>query len=494
MDFSRIGIKIKTYWLEMEKTDKFIIFVLIFSFLIRIAFLFYSPLRGWDETVYLNLGHDLSQNPLFYSLKNSGWNDFIPSTDIIYGWPNIGFRAPLLPYIISIFYALNLNLLIQIIIPFFSTLSIFLVYLFGKKLFDKKVGLYSAILFALIPIHVFYSGKIWTDPLVVFFILLTFISFWEGYEKENKKHKVLFGLFLALSLLARYTTLWIAPIFLFYFLVRDKSLKFLKDKYLWYAIGIFFLTLVPWFLYGFKFYGNILGAFIHGFKAAGYWGGAQSWNFFFVNSWKIFSIIGVLFIISLFYILFKKAFLKREIYLFLIWIIFFSAMVLAMPHKEERFILPIIPAICIISGFFINKIRKYKNIIFGLICIVLLTTLCGMFKVEYENAYSGVNLCFSDGNKFLANNSVDKTSLVITNQLPIVHYYTQKEVRLYPVPWNLYLFRNMINSNYKDRKVYIFFANYDMKDSKIKKDLNDNFDKVFECGRGWDNSAIYEYK
>jgi len=494
MDFSQIIRKIKLYWLSMEKTDKVIILVLVFSFLIRIAFLFYSPLRGWDETVYLNLGHDLSANPLFYSLKNSGWNDFIPSTDIIYGWPNVGFRAPLLPYILSVFYSLKLNFLIPIIIPFLGTLSVFLVYILGKKLFDKKVGLYSAILFALIPIHVFYSGKIWTDPLVVFFILLTFISFWEGYEKENKKHKVLFGLFLALSLLARYTTLWITPIFLFYFLIRDKSLKFLKDKYLWYAIGIFFLTLVPWFIYGFKYYGNILGAFIHGFKAAGYWGGVQSWNFFFVNSWQIFSIIGIVSVFSLLFIFIKKEFIKREIYLLLIWIIFFSIMVMYMPHKEERFIMPIIPAICIISGFFISKLKKYKNIIFGLICIVLLTSLWGMFKVEYENAYSGVNLCFSDGNKFLANNSINKSSLVITNQLPIVHYYTQKEVHLYPDLWDFDVFRNIIDSNYKDRKVYIFFANYDMTDKKIKNDLDNNFKKVFECSKGWGNSTIYEYK
>ena len=494
MDFSQIIRKIKLYWLGMEKTDKLIILVLVLSFLIRIAFLFYSPLRGWDETVYLNLGHDLSTNPLFYSLKNSGWNDFIPSTDIIYGWPNVGFRAPLLPYILSVFYSLNLNFLIPIIIPFLGTLSVFLVYILGKKLFDKKVGLYSAILFALIPIHIFYSGKIWTDPLVVFFILLTFISFWEGYEKENKKHKILFGLFLALSLLARYTTLWITPIFLFYFFIRDKSLKFLKDKYLWYAIGIFFLTLVPWFLYGLKYYGNILGAFIHGFKAAGYWGGVQSWNFFFVNSWQIFSIIGIVSIFSLLFIVLKKEFAKREIYLLLIWVIFFSIMVMYMPHKEERFIMPIIPAICIISGFFINRIKRYKNIILGLICIVLITSLWGTFKIEYENSYSGVNLCFSDGNKFLANDSIDKNSLVVTNQLPIVHYYTKKEVHLYPDSWNLDIFRNIFDLNYKDRKVYIFFANYDMTDKKIKEDLDNNFKKVFECSRGWGNSAIYENK
>jgi 4-amino-4-deoxy-L-arabinose transferase-like glycosyltransferase len=494
MDISKISRKIKTYWLEMEKTDKLIILVLIFSFLIRIIFLFYSPFRGWDETVYLNLGRDLSKNPFIYSLFNKGWNDFIPSTDIIYGWPNIGFRAPLLPYILSIFYALKLNFLTQIITPIFATLSVFLVYILGKKLFDKKIGLYSAILFALVPIHVLSSGKIWTDILVVFFILLTFISFWQGYEKNNKKHKVLFGLFLALSLMARYTTLWITPVFLFYFFIRDKSLKFLKDKYLWYAIGVFFLVLIPWFIYGFKYYGNILGGFIHGFKASSYWGGVQSWSFFFENSWAIFSITGILFVISLLYILFKKEFLKREIYLLLIWVIFYSAIVITMPHKEARFIMPIVPVICLLSGFFINKIKKYKDIIFGLICIALIASLLILFKIEYQNSKAGVNICFSDGNKFLADNSIDKNSLIVTNQLPIVHYYTQKEVHLYPDPWNLSILKNIIDLNHSSKAVYMFFANYDMTDNTIKKDLDNNFEKVFECSKGWGYSAIYKYK
>src|SRR3989344_2511969 len=154
MDISQISKRIKIYWLEMDKTDRSIILVLIFAFLARIAFLFYSPIRGWDETVYLNLGYDLSKNPFFYSLFNSGWNDFIPSADVVYGWPNIGFRAPLLPYIFSIFYALNLDFLVQLTVPFFATLSIFLVYIFGKKLFNQKIGFYSAVLFALTPMHI----------------------------------------------------------------------------------------------------------------------------------------------------------------------------------------------------------------------------------------------------------------------------------------------------------------------------------------------------
>jgi len=171
MDISKISSKIKMHWGEMQKTDKLIILVLIFAFLVRISFLFYPFIRGWDETVYLNLGHDLSRNPFHYSLSSSGWNDFIPSTDAVYSFPNIGFRAPLLPYLLSIFYAFKLKFLIPIFIPLLGTLSVFLVYILGKKMFNKKVGLYSAILLALLPIHLLYSGEILTDAFVVFFLL-----------------------------------------------------------------------------------------------------------------------------------------------------------------------------------------------------------------------------------------------------------------------------------------------------------------------------------
>lgn len=375
MFISKIINFIRKSWSNLEKEDKFIIVVLLFSFLIRIVHLFYLPVRGWDETVYLNLGHDLSSNPLFYSLQNSNWSDFIPSTDLFYSWPNIGFRPPILPYILSIFYSINISLVIPLIIPLFATASVLLVYVLGKNLFNKKVGLYSAILFSLVPIHIYCSERIWTDALVLFFVLLTIISFWKGYEQNSKKHKILFGLFLAISILTRYTAMWMIPIFFLYFLLKNKSFKFLKDKYLWYAIGIFVLVLIPWFIYGIMYYNNPLGGFIHGFKASTYYGGVQAWSYFIVNSWRIFSIVGILFICSLFFVIFKKEFLKREVYFLLILAVFPSIMAMIMPHKEDRYILLSLPAICLVSGFFINNIKKYKNIIFAIICIILLVSL-----------------------------------------------------------------------------------------------------------------------
>ena len=486
--------KIKEYWFKFDKTDKYLLLFLLFSFLIRIVFLTYSPIKGWDETVYLNLGTELAQNPFFYSLQNSGWNDFIPTPESLYAPPNIGFRAPILPYILSIFYFLNLDEVIPFLMPFISTLSILLVYILGKEMFNKNIGFYGAVFFSLTPISILTSEKVWTDPLVVFFLLLTFISFWIGYEKNNNKFKILFGLFLALSLLSRYTTLWIIPIFPIYFLIRDKNLKFVSNKYIWQSILLFFVTLIPWFIYGYIFYQNIFGGFIHGFKASLYWGGIQPWTYFIDNSWFIFSIIGWLFLFSLFYIFYKKEFKKRGIYLLLIWILFFGLIVTAMPHKEERFILPIVPPICLISAFLIDK-QKYKKIILAIVIVLLIKSFFDLYQLGIKESKNTPNRCFYAGNMFMAENIPIENSLIVTNKDPIVHYYTKIDTIVYPLFWNLKSFRSFLDRKYNNKSIYFYFSNYDMEmPGLIKNDLDNNFEKIYECNIEIGYSAVYKYK
>lgn len=479
----------------MKKEIKILIALFIIAFIIRGIFVFATPLKIWDETVYANLGYDLSRNILDYSVANNGWSDFIPSGgDSFYAWPKMGFRAPLLPYLLSPLYFFHLNFLVPFFVAIIGALSVCLVYLLGKNLFNKKVALYSAVLFLLIPLHVVYSAKILTGVLFTFFVLLTFLSFWKGYEKNNKKHKVLFGVFLALALLSRYTALWIMPIFLLYFLVRDKSLKFLKDKYLWYSVLAFFGILIPWFIYGIFEYNNPIGAFIHGFKASAYWGGLQSWYYFF-QYWPImFSIIGFVFVIALVYILYEKEFLKKEICLLLIWFAFFLGMAIYMPHKEDRFILAIVPTIALISGYFIDKIRKYKKLILIGIIILSLVHLGIDFEYKFKNSHTDTNKCFLEGNKFLQN---QENALIVTDESTIVYYYTKLETHFYPNPWSFESLSNMIKNYYSEKNSFIFFTDFDMplndKDHiKIKEDLDKNLEKVFECSKENGYSAVYK--
>lgn len=480
---------------KLSKENWILLTIMIFGFLIRLAFT--SNVPWWDESVYLNLGYDLSSNPLDYSVYNHGWSDFIPSGgDENYAWPKMGFRPPLLPYILAIFYVLKLSFIIKLLLPLMGTLTIFLVYLLGKEMFNKKVGIISAAIICLVPIHVMFSGIVLNDVFVTFFITLSFLFFWKGFEKGNEKYKILFGITLGLGLLTRYTMLWIIPIFPVYLWIRNKSLSFLKDKYLWYAIIGFFVVLIPWFIYGYFEYGNILGGFLHGFKGTAYWGGIQSWFFFFEHWLYMFSISGILFVLSLIWIFYTKDYKKREIYILLIWSLFYLMMLIIMPHKEERFVIPIIPAISLLLGLFISQFKKYQKLILFGIVFILFFSLILQFYHAYKSSYTETNSCFLEGNKFLKN--IEKDALIVTDESPIIYYYTKKETRFYPNPWSSQSLRNVVESYYEGREVYIFFTDYDMplnneKNIQIKEDLDANFKKAFECYKNEAFSIIYIY-
>src|SRR3989344_6004346 len=373
----------------MDLHKKLLILIIVFTFLVRILFVFYSPLRGWDETVYLNLGRQLSEQPLNYSLQNSGWNDFIPADDPVYAWPNIGFRGA----------------------PFFL------------------------------------------PPLFFFFFFFFFF-------------------------------------FLFYLLLKEKSFKFLKDKYLWYGAGVFLLTLLPWLLYGFVYYDNPLGAFVHGFQASAYWGGVQPWTFFLQSAWLNFSVIASLFLLALFYVSFKKRWLRREIILLLAWVIFFFLVVSFMPHKENRFILPIVPAVCLLVGFLLSELKRFGNLILGFVGAILLISVAGVAAIYENKANDQATTCFWEANKFLANQ--EHNSLILTNQSPISYYYTRKENKLYPDPWKFDSLREELDKNYIGREGYFLYSNYDMpQESKIQDDLDDNLTKAFKCTKDRGYAAVY---
>jgi len=476
----------------MDKKNKVLLFVLISAFIFRIIIAYTSPILWWDEAVYANLGHDLTKNPLDYSFENNGWSDFVPDGQ----WPKAGFRPPLLPLILAIFYFLKINSLIFLIIPLIGTLSVFFTYLLGKKLFGERVGLYSAIFLALSPLHVIHSSKILTGVLSTFLGLLTFFIFWKGYEEKNNKFKVLFGLFFALAVLTRYNMIWFLPIFLLYFIVRNKSFKFLFDKYLWYSILAFFIVLTPWMIYGFLEYNNFLGPFIHASNAASFWGGVSPGNFLFYEGWDIFSISGIIFILALLYITYKKEFKRKEIYFLLIWIAIFLWLFMFMSHKEDRHLLPIFPPLMIICGFFVKKIKKFRKPILILLIIFMLIILSKGIYLDYKKAHTGTIACFLEANNFLK--SVEKNSAIITDESPSVYYYTKKETYFYPNPWSLDKLAIIKNNHFQGKNIYIFFTDYDMplhdkEHIKIKKDLDDNFEKVFTCDKNWGLSAIYKY-
>jgi len=479
----------------MRKEYQSLIFLFLFTFIIRIVFSFLIQVRYWDETVYLSLARDLSSNFFSYSLNGAFWSDFIPFGNFPYSWPNIGFRAPILPYTLALFYKLNLSFLIDYFIPFISSISCILIYFLGKKMFNSKTGLYAGILFSLIPINILWGFRISTGVYGVFFLLLAFIFFWKGFEEGDNLSKVLFGVFLALALLARYTTLWVVPVFLGYFLIRDRNLKILKDKYLWFSILAFFIVLLPWFIYGIKFYSNPLGAFIHGTLGASFWGGVQSPLFYLTSFWSIFSIIGVIFVFSLIYFFKKKLISDKRIYLLLIWFFIFLISASLVPHKEERFLLILIPPVCLLSGFFLSKLnidslaeKKKKSFLrFSLFFLIFLIVIPHWFVIIYKEENKGTLDCFSEGLDYIKN--LEGNPLIYSDETPIIYAYTGKETRYYPSFWD---FKNLS----EEREIYVIYTDYDRplyleENVLFRETLAENLELVFSCDKDWGITELY---
>ena len=171
-------------------------------------------------------------------------------------------------------------------------------------------------------------------------------------------------------------------------------------------------------------------------------------------------------------------------------------MAIYMPHKEERFILAVVPAICLLSGLFISQFMKYQKLILGGVIFILIFSLSLHFFINYKDSHTGTNSCFLEGNKFLKN--LEKDALIVTDESPIVYYYTKKETHFYPNPWSLQSLSSLAEDSYKGRNVYIFFTDYDMplndeENIQIKNDLDINFKKAFECYKNEGFSIIYRY-
>ncbi len=470
----------------MKKETRNLILLFLFAFILRILFLIFIKVRCWDETVYLSLARDLSSNFFNYSLNGAYWSDYIPFGNFPYSWPNIGFRAPFLSYTLSLFYKMGISNLVKLFIPLVSAFSSVLVYFLGKKIFNAKTGWYSAILFSIIPINLLWGARVSTGVYGLFFLLLSFLFFWKGFEEGDNKSKIFFGIFLALSLLSRYTMMWIFPVFLIYFLVRDKNLKILKDKYLWFAILAFFIILIPWFIYGINYYSNPLGAFIHGVMGSGFWGGAQS-LFFYIKPLTIFSGVGLIFVFSLFYFCKEKKFYNKRIYLLLIWFFFFFIVASLVSHKEGRFLLPIIAPLCLLSGYFLEQVKLKNKFLILIFAGVFLISFIPTFTDFYQEEITGTSYCFSEGLDYIS--SLEGNSVVYTDESPIVYSYTEKETRFYPNPWNLSKLEFGKNN-------YILYTDYDKplyleENVLFREDLRNNLEMVFSCDEDWGITEVY---
>ena len=233
---------------------KQLLLVLTVGFLLRaglLAFFWNQPLVIVDENHYNNIAINLYNHDEF-SLE--------------FGQPT-AIRPPLYPaFLRAVYYitdGVHLNA-VRIVQVFISLLIIYMVYAFGRKLFDAKTGLLAALIFAVYPSFLFFTHFILTEVLFTLLLLFFLYCFIELLRDERRhwvglpgtpssagwfrtnRYALYAGIFLGLGALTRSILYpFIAPATAFLLIFGKGSFKAKVTISLVFVIG-FVLTLSPW--------------------------------------------------------------------------------------------------------------------------------------------------------------------------------------------------------------------------------------------------------
>ncbi len=131
-------------------------------------------------------------------------------------------------------------------------LTILLVYLAGRKFYNRRTGLISAIILGSSAGFLMQSRIILTDMLLTFFLSMALFSFMMGVRRSTSSKRFWFNLFFAASALALLTKgligMLIPGMIIFWYLLISKQWKLLF-KIPWISGILIFLAIsVPWFL------------------------------------------------------------------------------------------------------------------------------------------------------------------------------------------------------------------------------------------------------
>ena len=226
--------------------------LLIAGFFLRvILFFLFQPYNHLNEVIVSDADgyHRLALN-----LLNTG-HFIVPNTSLD------TFRTPAYPAFISFFYLLfgvnpSLVLFIQI---FVNLASVYVLYLIGENIFNKKIGFISALLLSMDLDHLYNIYSLLTDTLFVFILLLACLYLIYFFKRKNLFYLILTSSLIGVATLVRPITLFFPIVIIFIvgiYNLRNKKINFLKTlMYISLIMIAYGLVISPWIIRNYSLYG-----------------------------------------------------------------------------------------------------------------------------------------------------------------------------------------------------------------------------------------------
>lgn len=416
----------------------------------------------WDETVYLQLAKDISNTGKYTS--------------------QIGetFRAPLIPYIFSMFSSL-LSLRIFLTLIFF--LSMFIYFKFLRLIFSREISMLGVIILFSNYLILFWSFKLLTEIISILFISASLYVITK-YNFKNNIYLYALAIISGLLVLTRYPGLFLISSIFIHFLYYEKNNLFTQKKY--YIFGfLFLLSLIPIFYLGIQNYGNPFGMLLA--NAAETNKNPTSKLFYLSSILKHFSLLILMSIISI--ILYKKEktiTLPNKIFLFSLMSVttYFMLMTFFVAQKTDRFMILSIPFLVYLSLYLINYLKQNKinKLYYTLIALLVILSIANVgftYKKLSIDKHSTTHVIKSF--KFLSTLEGDG---VATRMMPFSVYFANK------TPFEVYA------PNYLDSLITngsITYIRLDDLDSKEFKDyVMSNYQQIYVDEETWDKIYIYK--
>ncbi|WP_237153244.1 ArnT family glycosyltransferase [Oryzibacter oryziterrae] len=129
--------------------------------------------------------------------------------------------------------------------PLLHTATALVLFVLGRRLYDARVGFWSAIGYALMPAVAFSSLLISTDVPLLLFWSLGLVGMWSLYRHPTLRAAILTGLAIALGINAKYAMIYLPLASLAHGLASRQGRERLKGRHFWIAVGIGLAGFLP---------------------------------------------------------------------------------------------------------------------------------------------------------------------------------------------------------------------------------------------------------
>ncbi len=275
-----------------------------------------------------------------------------------------------------------------------GTLSIALVYMIGRKIYNARVGIIAAVLLAVNTIHVTTSHFVGTDVPLTFFFLLSLYFICRFYETGEIVDYVLAAIFAAVTVNVKMTGVGIGIIFILAHIMRcrnrDETFKtYIYSRQILYSVIAFiigFLVTNPAIVLGIKkFITYYYSVYTNVYEEVPYAIGGNAYYTYLLLLYRDFGpLLSLLTVLSLAY-----SVIKREIWDF-IFLPFIAGLYFILSNTEflvqNRYMITMFPILFLLCGHFLDAMSsKYMSSGMHRNCAIA-ATLCIVVIYPLENS------------------------------------------------------------------------------------------------------------